>query len=441
MNISKLELRLLSFFNQFCMPLFSFGVNHEVHQVWHKQVPMLFLESPLIRSSIYSFAALNLFPLCDLSEFKHETISMEELESRALVLDFGLYNMDSKLGQNSLYITTTKYFLDTVSKANLSIPEEGNAQKKGFGLSQMKAAEMSISSILIFSFLGIHPHKLMPLVIFDRSDTDYLSLTGCMHATFTEIAPTLINSPFRGLYSLKEESNTPPTSLKESKIPWIMRLRDELLEYYILDIDFDKTASMVDLDEPFELSDLFSKNSTPYSPKNPFVPVDPPISPYEGPDASLYKRSPSPIFCLESSSAHEYETLHHSIELFQTLTSRAVHFNYPVPMFRWILLLNQDFRDLIYKENFFSLRILYVYSCIAFLSGFQLYNDTNMWIDFIHTFHEYNLNKFGGWKYSIDEAFFIITAEKKHRFKDLNYRQMGDLDPEKLVELFKTQGI
>ena len=359
---------------------------------------------------------------------------MEELEHRGLLLDFGLYNMDTKLGQNSLYITTTKYFLDTVSKAHLSIPEEADAQKKGFGLTQLEAAQMSISSILIFSFLGIHPHKLMPLVIFDKSDTDFLSLTGCMRLNYVVMAPILLNSPFRGLFGMNEESNTPPTSLKESKVPWIMRLRDELLEYYILDIDFDKTALLVDLNEPFELTDLLSKEATPYSPNSPFIPsVDPSIY--------LHQRSPRPIFCIESTSAHEYETLHDSLELFQTLVSRAIHFNYPVPLFRLILIITPEFRDLIYKENFFSLRILYVYSCIVYIAGFQLYSDSNMWIDFIHFFHEYNLNKFGCWKYSIDEAFFVLTAEKKHRFKDLNYRQVGDLDPEELVEWYKKQGI
>ena len=67
MNLSRFELRLLHFFDQFCVPLFSFGVNMTAEHMWRNCVPPLFAKSPLVRKAMFLFASMNMWPLCDVS--------------------------------------------------------------------------------------------------------------------------------------------------------------------------------------------------------------------------------------------------------------------------------------------------------------------------------------------------------------------------------------
>ncbi|KAK6462068.1 hypothetical protein DFJ63DRAFT_318904 [Scheffersomyces coipomensis] len=372
LGISRFELRLLSFFNNYCIYLFSFGVNEPIHDVWSNHVPKLFFTSELVRNSIYSFSALNLFPLCDIEELQLQ----DNIDSR--------YQFDERIGQmsfnekalrkgddQSLFVKTTNYFIKAINDKNDVLSKE--SQYYGpYIADEQTAKELMISSILIFSFLGVHPHKIVPLVSFDREESDYLSISKGIHSTIASCAPAIINTEFRGLFNFENNQKSP--KIKESTYPIIINLKR-------------------DLDEEFELRELDSK------------------------------------------SADDYQIFSAALENLQRCLFNAISYDYPIPIFRWILLLPFGFHELVYQKDFFALRMLYIFASICTVTRFQLFRDSNVWIDYIFWYCEYNLTNFNNtWKYKMDENFYKLIFVKEYSFLNIPFSNLRDFDPDYLVQ-------
>ncbi|KAK6462071.1 hypothetical protein DFJ63DRAFT_313220 [Scheffersomyces coipomensis] len=346
LGISRFELRLLDFFNNFCIYELSNEPNDVIHSVWVTHVPQVFLQSELIRNSIYSYSALNLFPLCeDLHKLRIEDDIESRLKFKTRIGSISFISDDHRDVPESddLYIKTAKYFMDTITAKNKFVDEL--KYNNITDLPTISIIEFTISSILILSFLGIHPHKIMPLVSFDQSESDLISICKAIRET-GKMYDLRTNNIFKDLYTYDKFANIP--SVKQSFFPTIMRLRDDL-----------------------ELE---------------------------------YKHS--------STISEEYNILYDALELLQSGMFKGILYSHPAPLFRWIIIISDEFQQLIYKKCPFALRLLYIFSSLSILVRVLLFKDANLWVDYMQWYKSYNFDLVGSWKYSMDEAFYYLIFEK-----------------------------
>lgn len=351
LSISRFEYRLLDFFDHFCSPMFSYGVNIQVQKVWKDRVPGLFMTSPLVRSAVFSFAALNLFPLCDLNRVCETNTMRSEIFSQSGLHDTVNFNPLMSLGDNLavLHNDSTNYFLQAI---NYTKDIVGGSVAKN-AVTRQNASELAISSVLIFTFTCMQPRGVTPLVCWDGSESDLISLTRGISTIRLQCVALLENSEFGGIFDLEEELAT----LHKAACPLIHALHDDFLKEY-------------------SNTDEFTTES--------FI---------------------------------EIEALETCLTTLHNLILRSVTFDYPVPLFKWPLLIEDDFRALIYSQNFYALRITFVYSCLSSFLRFELYPDDNVWLDYMRAYKQYNWDLYGGWKYEWDAALYVIAHDQLSKFK------------------------
>ena len=356
MNLGRFELRLLHFFDQFCVPLFSFGVNNTAEHMWRVCVPPLFARSPLVRKAIFLFASINMWPLCDVSTlFLADVQEARELYQIAPnwldhdVRDTTPVNLFERplavASTDNLYRRTLNYFSELISESQKSLLLGIDT----FVNDPSRAAEMAIAGVLIYLFLGLHPHKLVPILSFQLEDeiesqdegpsTDFVAICRGVQSTFELGMNAIIQSELRTIYNTVEKT---PAFIKEHKFPIIVRLHKELDQFYA----------------DYAYTDV----------------IDPRI------DA-------------------EIEALRESIDILATSFYYSAKLNYPVPLFKWAIYI-PDFLDVLLRErHFFALRLYYHFSCICVVTRFSLYHDRNMWKDFMEWWRNYNMKLYGGWFY------------------------------------------
>lgn len=225
LHVSSFELRLLHFFQHFCIPAFTNGAPEKVSTVWRNEVPFLWKQSKLLRMSVYLFSAMNLWPLCNLQEL------LDNDSEREKVLLLQSYVVDPDVRDN-LYIATIEYFSSCLQ---LSTQEIGKLISSNETVSVIKSAEILLSGIMIFSFLGMHPHRIIPLVSFPdggKSETDLLSICDGLRITFLENINVLLSSPYGGIFR-SDECMEPEEELKYPIIENLkFRLQQELETEY-----------------------------------------------------------------------------------------------------------------------------------------------------------------------------------------------------------------
>lgn len=391
MNLSRFELRLLHFFDQFCIPLFSFGVNMSAEHMWRKCVPPLFARSPLVRKAMFLFASMNMWPLCDVSTLFVEDVreSKELYQVAPSWLEYGtepnmpvdLFDLSLSLtSTDNLYRRTLNYFSDLISESQSALLLGIDT----FLNEPMRAAELGIAGILIYLFLGIHPHRLVPVLSFQLDDetemleeeapaTDFVAICRGVQSTFELGINAISQTVFRTVYNSVEKA---PPSMKEHKFPIIVRLRKELDEFY---------ADYKDV-------------------------VDPRI------DAEL-------------------EAFNESIDILATAFYFSSKLNYPVPLFKWAIFIPQFLDVLLREKHFFALRLYYHFACICVVSRFSLYHDRNMWKDFMEWWKNYNMKLYGGWYYDYDRSFYELIMDKNYKFLFESFKFLYEFDPELLVNV------
>ncbi|KAK6455963.1 uncharacterized protein RJT20DRAFT_40560 [Scheffersomyces xylosifermentans] len=369
LNISTFELRLLKFFNEYCIHFFSFGVNKIVHNVWKNSVPSLFIQSELVRDSIYAFAAINMFPLFDLDLAKeqddlHERMQIDTVRGSVSFNPKALQRQDN---EDNIYERASKYFASAIVNTNKLIGSNMAGPLAPSSMSDQTAKEFVVSGILTFTFLAMHPHQVVPLVDFSVDSSDYLSICKGIRETMVACRPQLMKTEFRGLFGYSTEGGF-IGSLDESTYPLIVRLKREL----------DMTYRM-----------------------------------------SLRGA------CI----AREYETLTEVLDTYNRAMHTSANLNYPVPLFRCIALYPDHFHQMIYEKNLFALRLLFVFAGLASIMDFQLFDGSSIWLDYMTWFKEHNMKLFRNtWKYKLDEDFYTV-ALKSSTFKNDDYSYLSTFDP------------
>ncbi|KAK6462073.1 hypothetical protein DFJ63DRAFT_139375 [Scheffersomyces coipomensis] len=372
LGISKFELRLLDFFNNYCIYGFSYEPNDEIHYIWTNKVPSLFMKSQLIRNSICAFSCLNLFPFSDdLNNLRIEDDSSSRLKFNERFHTTTSSNESQQIissSSNDLLNRITDYFTHTLSGTNQLLE---NLQNQNAFDKDILANEFIISSIMMFMFLATHHHKIMPLVSFNKSESDFLSICESIRNVIANLDSIIQINVFKQIFLFPINLNVP--NLEESVIPIIVRLQ-------------------LDLESEYDTTNF------------------------------------------SSTSLHEYNTLYHALETLQVTIYKAISYGYPIPIYRWVLILSNDYHDLIYDESSFALRLLYVFASLASLTNFQLFKEVNLWVDYMNWYKAYNYRMYGEWKYSMDKSLYLLTFDQEFTLMGNREINLMNFDPDFLVQ-------
>lgn len=395
MGLDRFELRLLHFFDKFCVEVFSYGVDKGAERFWQTLVPEFFFRSRLVRNAVFLFASICMWPLFDM-----ETLllaDVQEMKSLYHMEDFleKTEGKDTKtltffdLSQNvattdNLYARTLEYFSDLLFESQQILKGSENS------LSPLRAMELSISGTLIFLFLGLHPHKLVPILAFqldekaaENSDRVFEQVPECHSQETTDFVSIchgiqvikehccLQNSKSSHYYAPKRFSSIP----KESSFALISRLNRDLDEYF-----------------------------------------------------SNYKNT------VQRQPSEAIEALKDAIELLESAFYYSAKLNYPLPLYKWPIGIPETFNALLRQKHFFALRIYFHFSCISLMAKFRLYHERNMWRDFIEWFCEHNYKVYGGWLYDYDQSFYDLVIMKEYTILLRNLKCLYDFDAELMIE-------
>lgn len=223
-GISNFECRLLKYFHEVYL------VPGEMKQpplrnLWQVQVPRLFHESPLVRSSIFSLCSLNLWNLFDLSSWIYESCEQSTLKYMTFC---NLQDLQSIPNVSEfLREKTIDYYSETLRDTSKLIHELSTEQKVLTTINE--AAEVVISGILLFSFFALQTHQLLPFVSHDSSQPDLLSMCSGMKESMVKAFPLLYNSQFSALFYKDEVLSPPPNP---GSYPFVKYLLAKLEEYH-----------------------------------------------------------------------------------------------------------------------------------------------------------------------------------------------------------------
>lgn len=220
MDLSNFEFKLLKYFHE--VHLSSVELKQPpLKNMWQVQVPTLFFKSPLIRSSIFSLSSLLLWNLCDISSWIYDVNDTYEIKYMRL----GSLDKQRRVPNVSLNLQekTEKYYHQTL-QMTLQATGEGKTP-----VTVDEAAEIVLSSLLLFSFFALHSHRLIPLMSSNDSEPDFFRILQGMGQAMSGAWPLLFESRFSALF-YKNEVITPPTIKK--LYPVVIYLRSELESHY-----------------------------------------------------------------------------------------------------------------------------------------------------------------------------------------------------------------
>lgn len=362
LEISQFEFRLLHYFQKHYIRIEN---TDPLNKVWKFQVPKLWQESDIVRQSIFSLSAMHLWALCDLTSLMQEDIM--DYKSKKITFLKNISSNELLLNPNTLktylYEKTGEYFTNCLQRTNCMM--DAIISQNYVIATVFQAAEVVISGILLFSFLALQPHGLIPLLSYDPTTPDILSMCKGMKTSMSYAFPLLYNSPYRGLFHLNEIMD-PPRITEKDRYPLIEYLRDELKET-------TKQGKLLD---------------------------------------------------------GQYEVFKWSIDLLEIDFYRTIETSNPLPIYRWIFLVDIKMYDIIkIHKNSFGLKLLYIYTCLCVMCQFRIDQKANIWLEYIDWYKNYNHNFFGKWNDSYDEEMYELVVINKFEIPKDSYHLLETFVP------------
>lgn len=318
LNLTPLEHRLVRFFNDLCIPLFTFGVNKRAEHVWRNELPRYFAGLDVVRHSVYLFACLNLWQFPDVrSVLTTDNVVLFGPDAAPSDLSFAhVFNTLAVLGGTDIFLLTASYFGNTLAGSRMhagEIPDQPSGQDLDI---------MFFLCLIVFAFIGLHPHCVMPLLAPEQPMADLLGLAASLH--------TFFERRFDGF-------NWSHMHVVEGVgLGAVLRLR---------------IHSQLVQELRRQLTDFHYANT-------PFAAI-------------------SETLCTENAEIGA------SLDVLETCFAMSVEHGYPVPLFRFLIFVKPRFVALARAGNVFVLRMLFAYSCWCIFLGFHMLPDTNIWLDYI----------------------------------------------------------
>ncbi|KAM9914995.1 hypothetical protein OXX69_000122 [Metschnikowia pulcherrima] len=357
LHMTRFELRLLRFFHDQCIPYITFNANKKTDHIWRNVFPRYFASSDLVRQSTYAMACLNLWPVTNLptilaSDNSKCTFHISPLETQQKKNPFQHVFDDLSVFDNNRESIFSLTTSYYVSTLQASQTYVGETRQKSLTYDDL--ATLSFSSSMIFAYAGVHPHCVLPLIDHDSEyPADFIGFFASMRKVFLTSAPGLRE---QFIDTLMEYSFLTPTATSE-KIGFVEVFRAQLQAFHFASTVFSDIGAKVCAE-----NDILQK----------------------------------PLFLLECSYL------------------AALREGHPTPLFKFLVLLDEDFIDLARARNLFALRILFAFSCICLYCQFYLSFDENIWMQFINGF----LRDFAP-LCSSDAALYDYVITKRH-FADPN---------------------
>lgn len=213
--------------------------------------------------------------------------------------------------------------------------------------STFEAAEIVILATLLFLFLALEPHSLVPLLSFESDTTDLLSFIKGMKVSMGKAFPLLYTSGFSGLFNPSEHLH-PSTLGEDDRYVMVEILRKRLREYAVLtnvcEEGLRRLSEAVDL-----LEIVFYR--------------------------TIESQKPLPIF------------------------------RYVFLIDCWVC------DEIKQSKDSYCLKIVYVYACLCFMCKLRFRTDSNIFIEYMRWYQRHNLTTYNRWKYEEDEALFELITE------------------------------
>lgn len=336
----------------------------KLDKMWRCSVPPLFLRSQMVRKAIFLYSCINMWPLCKVEELFLADQKRSKIKDGKALEALLAFELDSFPESADLYQRTLWYFSDLIAETQDKLLDPLRLASDSF-----TASELMVTSIIIYLFLWIHPHKLLPILLEDEETTDFVSVCRSLLIARDMLVKSLSRTEFRAII----ESPRKVSLLKKHKFAIIVQLKKDLELYY---------EDKKDLE-----------------------------------------------LCYE-----EIETITTSLEVLASELYQSATLNYPLFLFRWPLRLPQLFDELLRNRHFFALRVYFQYSCIVTAAGFYLYQQLNMWIDYMKWFRDYNMKVYGDWIYKSDQYFYELVTERQYRLP-AGLHCLYDFDPELVLSM------
>lgn len=328
LGLLRFELRMLRIFNDVCLGYITYNVNKKHVYVWNNVVPLYFHTCRLIRLAMLATGCLSLMPMLGMQRFIEHDMTGEELlgklesvcdqfEIQQLFMDDTLFEGGQQV---NLFRRSSELLSESMSEIQDSLAKLQDPDLlEGERLHHLVGA--SIGNSMLYSFLGLHPWKLVPLVSFPEDgtrQTDLLDVALGIKTIVIGYLDTLRASELGELFHNDELLLTP-----RFKIKIVEELRSQLDQY---------------------------------------------LKPYS-------------FFEIDTETSEMINAYRSSLSMLEKVCTISVKFNYPVMLFRWLLYESQNLVKYIRSQEPFALRLLYVYLCLCVYYKFWLF-ECNIWKDF-----------------------------------------------------------
>ncbi|KAF3987464.1 hypothetical protein FT663_03911 [Candidozyma haemuli var. vulneris] len=373
LQISRFELRVLRFFNDICLPHFTYNVNKRQVRVWSDVVPSYFIDCPSIKSAILATGCLSMMPFLGVQKVIDDNMSEEALSQR-LEETCGSYEIQQMFADDYLFDEDSKD-INLFTKASTLLSESINATNTSMAslqspdlTSQEKLPHLvsaTIGNSLLFGFLGLQPWKLAPLVHFPEENeapkTDLLNVAVGLRMVVVQNLPSLLSSDIAELYHNDELMLIPRRKIK------IVEDLKAQLDDYLQGAGFG-------------------------------------------------------FFDIDSDTSRMINVFRDSLVSLEKVCALAVKFNYPVMLFRWLLIIDTDFVTYVRSKNRYALRLLYVYACLCVHYKFWLF-ESSVWRDHVMWYR----SKYGPLCEFDERLYHYVVTRRKYVLND-NYRSIKDFD-------------
>ncbi|WPK23593.1 hypothetical protein PUMCH_000834 [Australozyma saopauloensis] len=330
LRINSFELKLLNFFHAACVPLFSFNVDKESHEIWDVGIRPHFVSSGCVRNGVFAVACLMLWPRQNVQK----SLTMEKpptfLSKRHDKKDFAHVYRPVGEGdhpEENLLATTVRYFDQNLTCTQAHIQE---IHLQPF-YTATQVNPLFYNGSLTYVYVGLNPNIVMPFFDpYSETPMDLLQYA----VNYTQLFAGAIRDnpllPHMGdplvHYRVKQFVNFERRTKKSN---FVQKLRYQLTKFYYGDTAFLEITSR---------------------------------------------------------SCYEYAVFDEHLNYLEFVVTEARRLGIPVPIFEWPFTVSKNFVQLARQHNEFALRILLAFASLSLYSGFFLIKTSNLWLHYIQWF-------------------------------------------------------
>lgn len=143
----------------------------------------------------------------------------------------------------------------------------------------------------------------------------------------------------------------------------------------------------------------------------------------------------------EEVSQKDFEVHLESMLVFDRSFLKSTENNNWSGIFRWLFLLKEEAYEMMENQDFYSIRLLFMYCCTFYFAGLKFLNGNMEYyalIQFAKWYREFNYKNYGNWRYQMDEDAYTLVVEFHYTFPLRNFDHLFTFNPSKIVSNLRT---